>query len=60
MTEKQAKKIIDAEATLKYASKSYIKISKKSEDLDLGKINAEIEQTNESMDKVLKDMRKKS
>ena len=58
MTEKQAKKIIDAEATLKEASKSYTKISKKSEDLDLGKINAEIEQTNESMDKVLKDMRK--
>lgn len=60
MTEKQAKKIIDAEATLKEVSKKYNEINKKTENsflnlnasdfIDFDKLDAELERNNSNVD----------
>ena len=60
MTEKQAKKIIDAEATLKEVSKKYNEINKKTENsflnlnasdfIDFDKLDAKLERNNSNVD----------
>lgn len=62
MTEKQAKKIIDAEVTLKEVSKKYAKVSKEAENasnsVDFDEIDSKLESEPTNLDKALEKIKK--
>lgn len=62
MTEKQAKKIIDAEATLKEVSKKYTKVSKEAENasksVDFDELDSKLESEPTNLDKALEKIKK--
>ena len=62
MTEKQAKKIIDAEVTLKEVSKKYTKVSKEAENasnsIDFDELDSKLESEPTNLDKALEKIKK--